>query len=283
MSHQFFITTPIYYVNSHPHIGHAYTTVVADIFARYHKIFGQEVFLLTGTDEHGQKIEESAQKAHIPPQKFVDNISQEFQDLWTSLGIEYDKFIRTTEAFHKKRVQHVLTQLYETGEIFLKEYEGLYCVGCERFLDAEELQDGLCADHHVVPQVYKEENYFFRMSAYQNWLVETIEQNPEWIYPEQYQNEVLGFLRNPMQDLCISRPKSRVSWGIELPFDKKFVTYVWFDALLNYPNALGTPDDGLFQNFGQKHIMSLARIFSRHMPFIGLACSKQLDFLFLKN
>ncbi len=249
MSRQFFITTPIYYVNSCPHIGHAYTTVIADIFARYHKLFGQDVFLLTGTDEHGQKVEESAKKANTSPQKFVDAVSKEFQDLWGSLGIEYDQFIRTTEDFHKKRVQDVLAQLYEAGEIFFKEYEGLYCVGCERFLDAEELQDGLCSDHLVAPQVHREENYFFRMSAYQDWLIETIQHNPQWIYPEQYKNEVLGFLRSPLQDLCISRPKSRVSWGIELPFDSQFVTYVWFDALLNYPNALGSPDDERFQKF----------------------------------
>ena len=249
MSHQFFITTPIYYVNSKPHIGHAYTTVISDIFARYQQLFGKEVFLLTGTDEHGQKIEESAQKSNISPQQFVDQISQEFQNLWESLGIKYDKFIRTTESFHKKRVQEILNQLYQTGKIFIKEYEGLYCVGCERFLDESELHEGLCTDHHVAPQVHKEENYFFRMSAYQDWLKQTIQDNSQWIYPEQYRNEVLGFLANPLQDLCISRPKSRVSWGIELPFDKNFVTYVWFDALLNYPNALGTPDDALFQKF----------------------------------
>ena len=236
-------------MNSHPHIGHAYTTVIADIFARYQKLFGLEVFLLTGTDEHGQKIEESAKKANIPSQQFVDTISKEFQDLWTSLGIEYDQFIRTTNECHKKRVQDVLSKLYETGEIFLKEYEGLYCVGCERFLDAEELQDGLCVDHGVSPQIHKEENYFFRMSAYQEWLIDTIHQNPDWIYPDQYRNEVLGFLRHPLQDLCISRPKKRVSWGIELPFDTKFVTYVWFDALLNYPNALGDITGLLFQKF----------------------------------
>ena len=249
MSKIFYITTPIYYVNSHPHIGHAYTTIVSDIFCRFRRLFGEETYFLTGTDEHGQKIAESAQKAHLTPQKFVDQISQEFRQMWPSLHIEYDQFIRTTEPRHKILVQKAMQTLYDRGEIYQKEYEGLYCVGCERFLNEEDLVEGLCADHQVAPQRYKETNHFFKMSAYQDWLLQTIEENPAWIHPKRYRNEVLQFLQKPLQDLSISRPKSRLSWGVELPFDSDFVTYVWVDALLNYPNALQWPQGELYRKY----------------------------------
>lgn len=249
MPDTFYITTPIYYVNSHPHIGHAYTSIVVDIFRRFRKLYGQDTYFLTGTDEHGQKIEESAKAQNISPQAFVDQISQEFKDLWPHLHIEHDQFIRTTDEAHKVRVQQVLQKIYDQGEIYLQEYEGLYCVGCERFLDESELVDGMCADHQKPPIQRKEENYFFKMSAYQGWLIQYIEEHEDWIYPKRYRNEVLQFLKAPLQDLCISRPKSRLTWGIELPFDSNFVTYVWFDALLNYPNALGWPDDGLYEKY----------------------------------
>ena len=249
MSRIFYITTPIYYVNSHPHIGHAYTTIVGDIFRRFRRLFGEDTYFLTGTDEHGQKIAESAKKSKITPQAFVDQISQEFQNLWPQLHIQYDQFIRTTNPDHKKRVQQVMQKIYDQGEIYFKQYEGLYCVGCERFMDESELKDGKCPDHQVEPQFHQEENYFFKMSVYQKWLVRELETNDDWIYPKRYRTEVLNFLKKPLQDLCISRPKKRLSWGIELPFDSNFVTYVWFDALLNYPNALGWPDELLYRKY----------------------------------
>lgn len=249
MSKIFYLTTPIYYVNSHPHIGHAYTTIVSDIFCRFRRLFGEETYFLTGTDEHGQKIAESAKKANLTPQKFVDAISQEFRDMWPPLHIQYDQFIRTTEPRHKVLVQKAMQTLYDRGEIYQKEYEGLYCVGCERFLNEDDLVEGLCVDHQVAPELYKETNHFFKMSAYQDWLVQTIEENPDWIHPKRYRNEVLQFLQKPLQDLSISRPKSRLSWGVELPFDEDFVTYVWVDALLNYPNALQWPDGELYRKY----------------------------------
>ena len=250
MSETFYITTPIYYVNSHPHIGHAYTTIVTDVFVRYRKLFGEETYFLTGTDEHGQKIAESAQAANLKPQEFVDRMTAEFRDMWPHLHIKQDQFIRTTDAFHKSAVQAVLQKIYDQGEIYLKDYEGLYCVGCERFLDQEELtEEGNCPDHQKPPQVRQEKNYFFRMSAYQEWLIGLLEENKDLVQPARYRNELLSFLKAPLQDLCISRPKSRLEWGIDLPFDNDFVTYVWFDALLNYVTALGWPEDSRYEQF----------------------------------
>ena len=242
MTDTFYITTPIYYVNSHPHIGHAYTTIVTDVLTRFRKLFGDDTYFLTGTDEHGQKIVESASKAGVEPQAFVDEISREFREMWPHLHIDFDQFIRTTDPEHKACVQQILQKIYDQGEIYLKEYEGLYCVGCERFLDEAELKDGNCPDHQTPPEFYQEQNYFFKMSAYQDWLLEELKQNESWIYPGRYRNELIQFLKAPLQDLCISRPKSRLAWGIDLPFDKNFVTYVWFDALLNYASALGWPE-----------------------------------------
>ena len=249
MNDIFYISTPIYYVNSHPHIGHAYTTVATDVLNRFRKLFGSDTYFLTGTDEHGQKIVESALKSGIDPQEFVDKISQEFQDMWPHLHIENDQFIRTTDPLHKACVQQILQNIYDQGEIYLKEYEGLYCVGCERFLDESELVEGNCPDHQNPPQLYKEQNYFFRMSAYQGWLEKELAQNENWVYPGRYRNELIQFLKAPLQDLCISRPKSRLKWGIELPFDKNYVTYVWFDALLNYASALGWPDGEKYKKY----------------------------------
>ena len=249
MSQTFYCTTPIYYVNSNPHIGHAYTTIVSDAIIRFRRLFGEDTYFLTGTDEHGQKIAESAAKAKMEPQAFVDMMTQKFKELWPELHIEPDQFIRTTEERHKQIVQQILQQIYDNGEIFLKEYEGHYCVGCEEFLNESELVEGKCPIHQTAPEFRQERNYFFRMSAYQDWLVQMLKDQPDWIYPGRYRNEVLRFLENPLQDLCISRPKSRLTWGIELPFDSDFVTYVWFDALLNYASALDCPDGELFQRY----------------------------------
>ena len=211
---------------------------------------GKETYFLTGTDEHGQKIAESAQAANLKPQEFVDRMTAEFRDMWPHLHIQQDQFIRTTDAFHKSAVQAVLQKIYDQGEIYLKDYEGLYCVGCERFLDQEELtEEGNCPDHQKPPQVRQEKNYFFRMSAYQEWLIGLLEENKDLVQPARYRNELLSFLKAPLQDLCISRPKSRLEWGIDLPFDNDFVTYVWFDALLNYVTALGWPEDSRYEQF----------------------------------
>lgn len=242
-SEKFFITTPIYYVNDRPHIGHAYTTILADVLSRYHRRWGEDTFFLTGVDEHGQKVQQAAQAAGIAPQEHCDRMARQFQQAWKQLGIQYDFFIRTTSDFHKKAVQQILQQLYDKGEIYAAEYGGYYCVGCERFYTPKELVDGLCPQHLKAPDYIKEKNYFFRMSKYQTWLVDYIIQNPLFIQPDSRRNEVLGFLKNPLGDLCISRPKSRLHWGIELPFDQEYVTYVWFDALLNYVTGIGYPSD----------------------------------------
>lgn len=235
---RFYITTPIYYVNDTPHIGHAYTTIVADVISRYHKLFGNEVKFLTGVDEHGQKVQQATVKKGLDPQAYCDEMAENFKNIWKELSIEYDVFFRTTDAFHKKAVQDCLQQLFDKGEIYAEDYEGLYCVSEEIFYTEKDLVNGKTPlGNEVVP--IKEKNYFFRMSKYQKALIEHIEKNPGFIQPEFRKNEVLGFLRQPLHDLCISRPKSRLSWGIELPFDRDYVTYVWFDALLNYATGVG--------------------------------------------
>jgi methionyl-tRNA synthetase len=245
----FYITTPIYYVNAEPHIGHAYTTVVADALARFHRLMGEETRFQTGTDEHGDKVQEAAAQAGLPVREFVDRISGTFRQTWDELGISYDVFIRTTAGEHVRLVQQVLAQLHDTGDIYFGDYGGLYCFGCERFYLERELENGLCPDHRTVPTFIREENYFFRMSRYQDWLIRYIEDHPDWIRPERYKNEVLGFLREPLEDLCISRPEKRLPWGIPLPFDERFVAYVWFDALLNYLTGLGYPDGREYPKF----------------------------------
>ncbi|UCF83191.1 MAG: methionine--tRNA ligase [Desulfobacteraceae bacterium] len=249
MPGQFYVTTPIYYVNAEPHIGHAYTTIVADVFNRFHILYGSKTFFLTGTDEHGDKIAAAAQKAGHTPKEYVDQISQLFKDLWPKLDISNNYFIRTTDPPHKETVKLILRKVKENGDIYFSDYEGLYCVGCERFYTERELVDGKCPDHLTKPDVISEANYFFRMSKYQEWLIDHIHHHPGFIRPERYKNEVLSFLREPLEDLCISRPKSRLNWGITLPFDENFVTYVWFDALINYVSALGYPEGELFKEF----------------------------------
>ncbi|MFH1213882.1 MAG: methionine--tRNA ligase [Candidatus Neomarinimicrobiota bacterium] len=239
----FFITTPIYYVNGKPHIGHAYTTILADVLARFSRARGSRTFFLTGVDEHGQKVQQAATTAGITPQEHCDRMVTHFRDAWEKLEIKYDFFIRTTDEFHVKAVRKVLQNLFDKGEIYLHEYGGFYCVGCERFYTPKELVNGQCPQHLKEPDFIKEKNYFFRMSKYQDWLIDYIRNNPEFIQPESRKNEVLGFLKNPLGDLCVSRPKSRLSWGIELPFDPDYVTYVWFDALLNYITAIGYEQD----------------------------------------
>jgi methionyl-tRNA synthetase len=249
MSKPFYITTPIYYVNASPHIGHAYTTIVADVLARFARMAGRETFFVTGTDEHGDKIAEAAQKAGITPKEYADSISAQFRHLWPELAITNDYFIRTTDPNHMDTVRSILQKVYDAGDIYFGAYEGFYCVGCERFYMEKELVAGLCPDHQTEPEHRKESNYFFRMSKYQDWLIRHIQENPDYIRPERYRNEVLAFLREPLEDLCISRPKTRLTWGITLPFDENYVTYVWFDALINYVTAVGYPEGENFKKF----------------------------------
>ena len=249
MSKCFYITTPIYYVNAEPHIGHAYTTIVADVANRFHTLMGHETYFLTGTDEHGDKIVQAAQAAGTDPQSYADRISRLFRDTWSRLNISNDYFVRTTDPGHIRVVQDILQKVYDAGEITFSTYKGLYCVGCERFYTERELVDGKCPDHDKEPIEREEANYFFKMSKYQEWLIQYIEDHPDFIRPERYRNEVLAFLRDPLGDLCISRPKERLDWGIPLPFDDRYVTYVWFDALINYISAVGYPDGELFNKY----------------------------------
>ena len=235
----FYITTPIYYVNDVPHIGHAYTTVAADVLARYWRLRGREVFFLTGLDEHGQKVQQAAAKAGIDPQAHCDRLAPQFQDLWKRLNISNDAFIRTTDTQHKKVVQQYLQELFDKQLIYKADYSGWYCTFDERFWTEKDVADGLCPDCKRPVEKLSEHNYFFKMGQYQDRLIEHIKTHPDFIRPESRRNEVLGFLQTQkLGDLSISRPKSRLSWGIELPFDNGYVTYVWFDALVNYISAL---------------------------------------------
>ena len=238
MARRFYITTPIYYANDRPHIGHAYTTLLADVLARYHRLLGYEVFFLTGTDEHGQKVEQAAARRGVTPQEQVDEYHQRFKELWAKLGIRYDHFVRTTDPGHKQFVSDSMQLLFDKGEIYEKEYAGWYSVGEERFFADGELVDGRDPVSGNPVEWLTEKNYFFRMGKYQQRLIDHINSNPDFIQPDFRRNEVLGFLRNELTDLCISRPKARLQWGITLPFDPNFVTYVWFDALLNYQSAV---------------------------------------------
>ncbi|MBF0506367.1 MAG: methionine--tRNA ligase [Nitrospirae bacterium] len=244
---RFYVTTPIYYVNDIPHIGHAYTTVAADILARYHRLKGDDVFFLTGTDEHGQKVEKAAAERGKSPKAHADSMVENFKFLWRKLNISNNAFIRTTDTEHVKTVQGLLQELYDRGEIEKRGYSGWYCVPDERFWTGKDIIEGKCPDCGRPVEQIHEENYFFLMSKYQDRLTQYIEDNPGYILPETRKHEVLGFLRNhALGDLCISRPKQRLSWGIPLPFDDNFVTYVWFDALVNYFSAtryLAPPSD----------------------------------------
>lgn len=248
----FYVTTPIYYVNDAPHIGHAYTTVLADVLNRYHRLFGEETYFLTGTDEHGQKVQASAKARGLEPQVHCDEYVERFREIWVDLNVEPNFFIRTTMPFHKKVVREALSELYGKGDIYADEYEGWYSESEEMFYAEEELIDGKSPLGKTVVKI-KEQNYFFRMGKYHQALLQHLEDYPEFILPKGKRSEVLGFLRQPLGDLCISRPKSRLSWGVELPFDEDYVTYVWFDALLNYASGIGYKQDNersqLFQKF----------------------------------
>ena len=249
MNKYFYITTPIYYVNAKPHLGHVYTTVIADVLSRYNKLLGDQVFFLTGTDEHGDKIMETATNLGTTPDKLADENSARFRALWPEISVENDRFIRTSEPDHVRVVQSILQDVYDRGDIYFGEYGGHYCIGCERFFTETEMVDGKCPIHETELIYREEQNYFFKMEKYRSWLIDHIQSNPDFIRPERYKNEVLGMLRGPLDDLCISRPKKRLSWGIELPFDKDYVCYVWFDALINYLTGIGYPDGEKFKEF----------------------------------
>ncbi len=235
---KFYITTPLYYVNDKPHLGTAYCTIMVDILSRYHRLFGDDVCFLTGTDEHGQKVQDAAKKRGLPPQDHCNEMSENFKSAWRDLNIQYDIFFRTTDNFHKKAVQEALQKIYDQGDIYENTYEGWYCVSEEIYYTEKELVNGKTPTGKDVILI-KEKNYFFKMSKYVGALVAHIEKNPDFIQPESRKNEVLGFLKKEVHDLCISRPKSRLEWGVEIPFDTNYVTYVWFDALLNYATGVG--------------------------------------------
>ena len=259
MDKRFYVTTPIYYVNAEPHIGHAYTTILADFLKRFHAMLGYDSFFLTGTDEHGDKIVKAAQANGTSPAEYSDRISTLFRRTWEETGLEFNDFIRTTEERHKTAVKYILQKVYDAGDIYFGNYGGYYCFGCERYFTEKEMIDGKCPDHDKTLEYIEESNYFFKMSKYQGWLIEHIKKNPDFIRPERYKNEVLSMLEGEaLEDLCISRPITRLQWGIPLPFDEKYVTYVWFDALINYVSALGYPDGERFKKYwpSAQHIIA---------------------------
>ncbi len=248
MSKKYYITTPVYYVNSKPHIGHSYTQIACDALARFLKqAGGSEVFFMTGTDEHGEKIEKATVESGLKEgqeQKFVDGIVPIYKDLWTKLNIKYDYFVRTTDDYHIKTVQYFLDKLHKEGKIYKKDYKGWFCTPCETFWTITQSPDGICPECKRPLEKLDESNYFLKTSEHQKWLIDHINNNPGFIQPDFRKNEILGFLKNEeLMDLCITRPKSRMSWGIEVPFDKDYVTYVWFDALINYISGAGYPHD----------------------------------------
>ena len=244
-----YVTTPIYYVNDQPHVGHAYTTVTTDFLARWHRSDGHDTWFLTGTDEHGEKVNNAAAEAGRDTQGFVDRVSRRFRDAWQALDISHDDFIRTTEERHKRVVRAILQRIRDAGDVYYGEYEGLYSVGQERYVGKDELVDGKLPEDRDPPILRREGNWFFRMEKYRTWLREFLEANPGWIHPPGYRAEMLGLLREPVGDLSISRPRERLPWGIGLPWDDSHVTYVWCDALINYVSALGYPDDPRYRTF----------------------------------
>ncbi len=232
---KFYVTTPIYYPNDIPHIGHAYTTIAADILARWYRFKGYDVFFLTGTDEHGKKIENTAKKHNKTPREFVDSLIPKFKEAWKKLNLNYDRFIRTTDKDHEKFVQEILQKVYDKGDIYKGHYEGYYCTECEAYYTEKDLENGCCPVHKTKIEKLKEESYFFKLSKYQNRLLEFYRENPDFISPSYRKDEVINRVKEGLKDLSISR--SSFKWGIPLPFDKKHVVYVWFDALFNYYSA----------------------------------------------
>jgi methionyl-tRNA synthetase len=238
---RFYVTTPIYYVNDVPHIGHAYTTVAGDVLTRWRRLWGDEVFFLTGTDEHGLKVQRAAEARGVTPRELVDETAKHFRDAWDALDVAYDDFIRTTEPRHYRAVQEFLQRVYDAGDIELGTYEGLYCVSCEAYYDEDELVDGNCPIHGRPVEHVREDNYFFKLSRYGDRLLEYYAEHPEAVQPESRRNEVLGFIRGGLRDFSMSR--TSLNWGVPLPWDANHVAYVWADALFNYCTAVGYGED----------------------------------------
>lgn len=278
MKEKYYITTPIYYPSANFHIGHCYTTIIADSIARYQRLKGKDVFFLTGTDEHGQKIENKAKEKGVTPKEYVDEIVENAKDLWKSLGISYDKFIRTTDEYHEKAVQKIFDKLYEQGDIYLDKYKGLYCTPCESFWTETQLVDGKCPDCGREVNLVEEESYFFRLSKYQKRIEELYKNNPDFIKPESRKNEMINnFLKPGLEDLCVSR--TTFSWGIPVDFDPKHVIYVWIDALTNYITALGylSDDDSLFKKYWPADLHLVGKEIVRFHAIIWPALLMALD------
>lgn len=235
MAEKFYVTTAIYYPNDIPHIGHAYTTIAADIIARWNKLQGKDVFFLTGTDDHGKKIADTAETAGKSPKEFTDDLVPKFKDAWEKLNIKYDRFIRTTDKDHEKIVQEILQKCFDNGDIYKGEYEGLYCTGCEAYYTEKDLEDGCCPIHKKPIEKLKEETYFFKLSKYQDKLLKFYKDNPNFISPKHRKQEIIHRVEEGLRDLSISR--TSFNWGVPFPFDKKHIAYVWFDALINYYTA----------------------------------------------
>ncbi|MDD2214798.1 MAG: methionine--tRNA ligase, partial [Oscillospiraceae bacterium] len=273
----FYITTPIYYPSDKLHIGHSYTTVAADVMARYKRLQGYQVMFLTGTDEHGQKIQDRAAAAGVTPQVFVNQVVAGIKDLWKLMNISYDRFIRTTDAYHEKAVQAIFQKLYDKGDIYLGEYEGWYCKPCESFWTESQLKDGKCPTCGREVTLTREESYFFRLSKYQDRLIELFEQHPEFVQPSSRANEMLNnFLRPGLEDMAVSR--TSFDWGIQVPFNPKHVIYVWVDALLNYITALGYPDEhGDFATFWPANVQLVGKEIVRFHTIIWPAILMALD------
>ncbi len=239
---RYFVTTPIYYVKDAPHVGHAYTTVNADALARWHRLIGDDVFFLTGTDEHGQKVARAAEEQGMAPLEWTDQMSPRFAEAWAGLGISNDDFIRTTESRHTASVQQFLSRINDNGYIYKDTYRGLYCVACERYYAADEVLEGdLCPDHRTPLELLEEENYFFKLSAFQQPLIDWYAANPHVVLPESKRNEALGFIKGGLNDISITR--TSIDWGIRVPWDEEHVFYVWYDALINYVTAIGYGQD----------------------------------------
>lgn len=278
MKEKYYITTPIYYPSANFHIGHCYTTIIADSIARYQRLKEKDVFFLTGTDEHGQKIENKAKEKGVTPKEYVDEIVENAKNLWKSLGISYDKFIRTTDEYHEKAVQKIFDKLYEQGDIYLDKYKGLYCTPCESFWTETQLVDGKCPDCGREVFLVEEESYFFRLSKYQKRIEELYKTNPEFIKPESRKNEMINnFLKPGLEDLCVSR--TTFSWGIPVSFNPKHVIYVWIDALTNYITALGylSDDDSLFKKYWPADLHLVGKEIVRFHAIIWPALLMALD------
>jgi methionyl-tRNA synthetase len=277
---KFYITTPIYYPSGNLHIGHAYTSVAADAIARYKKMTGFDTWFLTGSDEHGQKIERAAAASGEQPQSYVDRIVANFKHLWKRLEVEYDDFIRTTEPRHQKVVTRFFQKLYDQGDIFKASYEGWYCSPCEAFWAESRLEEGNCPDCGRPVELLQEESYFFKMSKYAGRLLQHIEDNPDFIQPVSRRNEMVSFIKSGLEDLCVTR--TTFNWGIPVPFEPRHVIYVWVDALVNYISALGygTEDDSLFQKYwpADVHLMAkdIVRFHSIIWPALLMAAGLEL-------